>query len=100
MKKLIAGIIVAGLLMTGCTFFRATMIKTDGRGIGGNYGLTSAKAKTIDAIFIGYTIITTEKFTKEFLNNLPRAVIKVDKDNKVKSVGVETNFTHKTKIVE
>ena len=84
-----------GFLMTGCTFFRATMIKTDGKGVGGNYGLIGGKAETIDAIFIGYTIITTEKFTKEFLNNLPRAVIKVDKDNRVKSVGVETNFTHK-----
>ena len=97
MKKLIIGVIIASFLMTGCTFFRATMIKTDGRGIGGNYGLTSAKAKTIDAIFIAYTVITTEKFTKEFLSNLPKAVITVDKDNKIKSVGVETNFTHKNK---
>ena len=97
MKKLIAGIIVAGMLMTGCTFLRATMVKTDGKGIGGNYGLTSGKAETIDAMYIGYTIVTTEKFTEEFLNNLPSAIITVDKDNKIKSVGVETNFTHKDK---
>ena len=78
-------------LLSGCMFLRISVLKADGKGIGGAYALVSGNAKRMDLIGIGYTVLTTEKLDEELLRSLPKVLIKVDSDNKVKEVSVETH---------
>ena len=94
MKRILCLILLLPFL-AGCMFLRISTIKADGKDMGGIYGVISGQAKRMDLIGIGYTVLTTEKLTKDLLRNLPVVVIKVDSDNKIKEVKIETNFTHK-----
>ena len=78
-------------LLSGCTLLRISTLKADGKDIGGAYALVTGNAKRMDLIGIGYTVITTEQLTEELLNKLPKVLIRVDQDNKVKEIGINND---------
>jgi len=77
--------------LSGCMFLRISVLKADGKGIGGAYALISGNAKRMDLIGIGYTILTTEELDEELLRSLPKVLIQVDQDNKVKEVHINND---------
>ena len=79
MKRLLVGLLILPFL-SGCTFLNAWVIKGDGKDMSGSYAITSGKADRLDVLGFRYLLITTEKVTTEFLQNLPTIKIIVDKD--------------------
>ena len=103
MKKLFIVLLLICLIpmLSGCVFLNAWILKGDGKKFGGSYGLAGGNVENLDIIAMRYLLITDQKVTKTFLENLLAAKISVDKDNAVKEVsfGPVTNFTPKN-IVE
>lgn len=95
MKKIVLILLCVVPLLSGCVILRISTLKADGKNIGGAYALATGQAKRMDLIAIGYTVLTTERLDEKLLRSLPKVLIKVDSDNKIKEVGIETNFTHK-----